>query len=1398
MSRLLPAVLAKLLGRVGLLLGLLLAGQPARAQTLAVRPYTIANGLPQSSVYCLGQDSRGRLWAGTQGGVCVYDGQEFTTYNGRACLPDSHVRAVAPAPDNPTVWLGHEYAGLSALGANSRVRPVRLPGLRRPGAVAALWAGPAGELWAGTEGQGLWLLRCSTQDTVRHHYTAAHGLPCDSVLWLGPGLRGRQWAATPQGIAVLDRRTGQPLPAERAALPAALRQRTNSVCRVSDSVAWVGTAHGLLRLSATGPAGSWRTRVFTTSDGLCDNDVVRVVQDATGQVWATTPAGLCRASAGAQLHFTCFVGQQHLENYHAYDLLVDREGSVWTVRDDGIDQHLADERFTQFTANDGLPDPEIQAIARVRPHELWVGTRRGISKLLIGPAGPRPPFQTVPLPAAGQGGRYIRSLFPDSRGGVWVGTLDEGARCYYLRTGRWTTHNQGVPGLAGQRVASIAEDRRGRIWLATRHAGITVFDPVKNTYRTFKNGQNGLGSDSFWRVFRDHAGRLWLGSNDAGLYAIDTDADTFRRVDGRPGRLSIGSISEDPQGRLWLGSIGDGLLCYEPASGQLHAYGLSTGLQSLNPYFAQCDSAGLVWVGTNLGLDLFDPRTGRARSYGLAEGFGGGETNQNAVLLGPAGRLWAGTIGGLMLYDPNQPHRAGVAPPTYLTGLRVALRDTALTDGLELPHRLNSLSFDFLGVSLARPGRVRYQYRLRGLSDKWVGPVAGTSATFANLAPGAYTFEVRATNGEGGWSEHPATFGFSIAAPWWQRWWAWLLYAGALALLLYGVRRRTRQQERDRAERRLERQALSHLQELDRVKTDFFTNISHELRTPLTLIMGPAELLAESAPDATTRQQGNLVLRQARKLLALINQLLDLSKLDAGALRLRPVAGDVTQLVRHLAASFGSMAESRGISLRLDLPAGPVPLLFDPVKLDEVVTNLLANALRFTPPGGRITLGVANCPPAVATPAGSVELTVQDTGPGIEPEHLPYLFDRFYQASGTSGAARQGTGIGLALVRELVALHGGTVAVSSPPDQGACFVVRLPRGLLVSDEHRVDNSVDNQVETAKAGSHSPADYAAPNAGDKADFLAENGLVTAALASAEAPATAENQLEHVQRPTLHNLAEPAQVLIIEDSEEVRAFIAETLALAGYHLLQAPDGTAGLALARAEVPDLIISDVMMPGLSGYEVCAELKDDPATSHIPVVLLTARSAPDDRLHGLETGAQAYVPKPFRPRELQAQVRSLLHLSQQSRARFAALAPQPESVLTTAAPSPLVAPLPNHLATHQAAVAALPSLDQAFLEKFDATILAHLGDESYGVDQLGSDLGLSRTQLHRKLKALTGQAPGEYLRQTRLLRALALLQAKIGTVAEVAYQVGYGSPAHFSTAFSRQFGYPPSAVGKE
>ncbi|GAB3587578.1 hybrid sensor histidine kinase/response regulator transcription factor [Hymenobacter daeguensis] len=1332
-----------------MLIGGLWRPRPGSAQTLALREYTIANGLPQSLVYSLCQDGRGRLWAGTQGGVCVFDGQQFRVFDGRRNLTDNHVRAVAAAPDG-AIWLGHEYGGLAWL-RNERVGRCRLPGVALPLHARHIWLAGGGAVWVATEGQGLLRLRCGTSDTSLVRLGRAQGLPSDKVSFVAAGPAGQCWAGTDAGLAVLSAATGQPLAAPRQALPAAVRTGAiNSFWRVSDTLFWVATGNGLLRLS--GSSRAWHVRRFGPEDGLCSPDVRHVLQDRAGRVWAATSTGLSRATAGAR--FACVAAEGSFDSDVASDLLEDREGSLWTVHDNGIAQHLPDERFAQFTTAQGLPNNEVHTILKIRPGEYWVGTPNGLT--VLRPAAPAGQ-QAHPLVVPGfRRQPFARCLFRDSRGDVWVGLSEAGALRYQAANGRWTAFNQ-QPGLRGQSVASIAEDGRGRIWLLTRQAGLTVFDPATQATQTFDAQHGSLKTNALWQIKRARSGLLWIGTDDQGLVRLDPATDTFRPVAGQPARLSIGSISEDQQGNLWLGSIGSGLLRYDGR--RLQSFGLQTGLQSNNPFFVQCDSLGQVWLGTNLGLDCFDIRTGRARSYGLTEGFLGQETNQNAVLPDQRGQLWVGTINGLMHYDPALARPNRIAPRTAVACLRIFLKDTALAAGLTLPHQLNHLTFDYIGVSLTNPGKVRYQYRLAGFDDGWVRPLKSTSATYTNLPPGDYTFQVRAANNDGVWNARPATYAFTIRPPWWRTWWAYVLYASGFGLVLYAVRAYTRARERERADRQLEHQALVHLQEMDRVKTDFFTNVSHELRTPLTLILGPAELLASDPVDPEVRQRGGLVLRNARKLLNLINQLLDLSKLEAGALRLMPTAGDAAGAVRQLVAAFSSLAESRGIALRCEAPA-VVPLVFDPIKLDEILTNLLANALRFTPAGGSVAVGVAEAGPTADMPVGSVEITVRDTGTGIDAEDLPHLFDRFYQADkAAADGQRVGTGIGLALVRELAALHGGRVSVSSLPGQGATFTVQLPQGLLP---------------TAPAPL-APGPQAAPI-----------GSEPVPPAPAAAPAGAEADV----------------VLIIEDNEEVREFVRATLEPAGYRLLLAVDGAAGVALARTEVPDLVVSDVMMPGLNGYQVCQQLKTDVATSHIPVVLLTAKSGPEAKLEGLETGADAFLAKPFDPRALRAQVRNLLALRQRVQTHFA---PAPaaassgtgaaEATSPPSAPPAAPARLPDE---HAAAVAGLPSLDHEFLQRVSETVLKHLADEAFGVDQLGHDIGLSRTQVHRKLKALTGQAPGDYIRGTRLHRARALLRNQIGTVAEVAYQVGFGSPAAFSTAFSRQFGYPPSAASRQ
>ncbi len=524
---------------------------------------------------------------------------------------------------------------------------------------------------------------------------------------------------------------------------------------------------------------------------------------------------------------------------------------------------------------------------------------------------------------------------------------------------------------------------------------------------------------------------------------------------------------------------------------------------------------------------------------------------------------------------------------------------------------------------------------------------------------------------------------------------------------------------RERTEQ-LQRQA-EQLRELDAVKSRFFTNLTHEFRTPLTLMLGPAEQVLAQTGEAKTRQQVGLVRRNAQRLLRLINQLLDLSKLEAGKLELNSAPGELVGLVRGTLHQFESLAAEKGITLRFVAQPERLPVALDRDKLEKILFNLFSNALKFTPGGGTVAVRLTH------GEDGWAQLTVEDTGVGIPAEKLPYLYDRFYQVDASDTREGEGTGIGLALTKELVELHGGTIAIRSEVGVGTVVAVRWPVQPVALDENTPE------ADPSPAPLPTPAPPVPPGVFDSFD---------------DAPL----------------------VLLVEDNADVRAFLRSSLGEA-YRILEAPNGEEGLRLAQQQVPDLVITDLMMPRMDGYQVCAALKGDERTSHVPVVMLTARADLDSKLHGLETGADAYLAKPFNQRELLAQVGNLIHLRRQLRERYGR-----NSVWQN--PDP-----------------ALPSMERAFLDRVRAAIETHLADEGFSVERLSDEVGLSRTQLHRKLSALLDQSPGDLIRLLRLRRAHELLAANVGTVAEVAYRVGFGNPANFSTSFSRHFGYAPSEV---
>ncbi|GAB3327693.1 hypothetical protein GCM10027299_28660 [Larkinella ripae] len=556
-------------------------------------------------------------------------------------------------------------------------------------------------------------------------------------------------------------------------------------------------------------------------------------------------------------------------------------------------------------------------------------------------------------------------------------------------------------------------------------------------------------------------------------------------------------------------------------------------------------------------------------------------------------------------------------------------------------------------------------------------------------------------------------------------------------------------------------QQTDKLREMDGVKSRFFTNLTHEFRTPLTLMLGPAEQVLAHTREEHTRQQVGLLQRNAQRLLRLINQLLELSKLEAGKARLALAPDDWVGLVRGTLHSFESLARQNRISLRFTSDREEWTMAMDRPKLETILYNLFSNALKFTPAGGTVSVDLT-CRDE-DEPAWVV-LRVTDTGVGIRAEKLPYVFDRFYQVDASDTREQEGTGIGLALTRELVELQGGSIAIVSREGFGSTVTVRFP--------------IRPEPSFEKTG---------PAADQSITLLPES--------TESVPSERTGLLPH-------HPVDPAAtlplVLLIEDNEDVRVFIRSSLGgnplggnplggnpLGGtYRILEASNGEEGVQLAQEHVPDLVITDLMMPRMDGYQVCTTLKQDERTSHIPVIMLTARADLESKLEGLETGADSYLAKPFHQRELRAQITNLLTVRQQLREHYSRVVLGP--------------PQPDPQNFWKPEARSMPSMEQVFLRRVGTALDSHLDDEHYNVDRLCQEVGLSRTQLHRKLKALLNQTPGDLLRALRLQRAHELLSGNVGTVAEVAYQVGFGNPANFSTSFSRQFGYPPSEVRKK
>ncbi len=993
-----------------------------------------------------------------------------------------------------------------------------------------------------------------------------------------------------------------------------------------------------------------------------------------------------------------------------------------------------------------------------RHGNIWVGALKPIIARKTDPAIERLLHQQGE--ANSLSSNAVKGLAVDHQSNLWVGTDGAGLNFLNRRTNEWR-HLQ-APSLVNNKVVWVMCDDDGDILTSHYPTGISKVDPSTNGVEQLAvpgehlfvrqvlqrsdgeywvNGNGGL-SPMFqrieqpdgvwgWNAVLDSQDRIWMAAEDNGVYVIDTGSNVaHKKLD-----ISAFNILVAKNGMVWILTPHDGIAAFDPENGTTRY------LRDTHDLPIECagimeDRDGNLWIGSDEGIIVYYPDRDEFMIVADFE-------NKEPFYFRPydmdeEGRIYFGGA-GVTIIDPKKLRGPSSLRAPKFSELQLANvharpgSESVLTGALHEANRItlgpdqNVFTLSFASLDFQLPAK-RYRFRLHGFEEDWRYGGIDNYSTFTNLDHGSYEFEVQTGFSWGQWSES-SLLNIKVLPPWWETRWAYGIYVVTLIAALLFARKQILDRERLKNRAELDRVELEKVREIDELKTQFFTNMSHEFRTPLTLILGPLKKMREGNFKGDRTAILDIMFRNASRLLNLINQLLDLSKLDAGKLSLKAGRADLVRFCKRIAGNYESYAEGRGIHFQVNHREAELEVWIDADKMEKVLHNLLSNAFKFTPDKGEVLINVGN------QDGGWVEIEVADNGPGIPLEEQHKVFDRFHQVDATITREQEGTGIGMALVKELVDLHHGEIRIESAAGEGTKFIVMLPSDdrFLEQDERSHGSGEATNV------SISPMEMA-------------TGGVTVL------PATQEDK---------------KTVLIVEDNADMRVFIRMSLT-EDYNTQEAHHGKEGLSMALDSQPDLIISDVMMPQMDGIMLCEKLKTDERTSHIPVMLLTAKADRESRLVGLETGADDYLSKPFDEEELLLLIRNRIAQRERLQEKFRS--------------TPDIGPKE----------VAVNSVDQQFLERVIAVIEDHMDESELSMEWLAEEVGMSLRQMNRKLSAMTGLASSLFVRSIRLKRAAQLLAQNADNVSQIAYTVGFSNPSYFTRSFKEEFGVSPKQYAED
>jgi signal transduction histidine kinase/ligand-binding sensor domain-containing protein/DNA-binding response OmpR family regulator len=1092
-----------------------------------------------------------------------------------------------------------------------------------------------------------------------------------------------------------------------------------------------------------------------------DPRITFLLPETNSKIWIATKNGLYnynRATGEIISYFHQDCNQYSLTNNSISCLLIDHQGILWTGSlQGGVNYTINQKGFRTFKnelcKNIHLSQQSVSAIYTDSRNNLWIGyfdngidiiNRKNFSKKF---------YYDIPVANNSMTTGTIFCIFEDSKGRIWIGCYANGLFMYNPVSGRFSNYKN-IPSdlnsISGNDVRSICEDKEHQLWLAVHGKGIVRFNPETGKCERISFPQNNFGlspaNNWVYKVYFDLGNNLWV-TSVAGVTLSQNLGKSFENYHHNQKNLNSESLDViwtlyDDGNLLWMGS-NMGLSIFDKKQKVFtRVLTKKEGLPTDAVAGILADNKKQLWISTFSGLVRMNPTNyNDLKVFTKTDGLQGDQFFANACCRDASGEMFFGGLNGYSSFFADSIKEDKFIPPVEITDFKLFNKSENIADSKILPLNIsetkeivlkysqNVITFNFVALNYAEPEKNQYAYMLEGFEKNWNISVNKREATYTNLSPGTYIFWVKASNNDGVWNEKGKSIIIRVLPPFWLSIWAFIVYAliVVLSLLLY----KRNIQNREELKRKL---ALEHMEaekqiEMNNIRLQFFTNISHEFRTSLSLIIGPAEKMINENDNFTDpqKQQVSLIRHNAQRLLRLINQLLDLRTIEAGNTKLYPSPGELIGFCKDIAKSFEYLAEQKHINFVVKSETEALFAWFDADKVEKIVYNLLSNAFKFTDDGGTILFNTS-IDPDIQEPAFRIE--VSDNGIGIPEENISKVFERFYQVNSSAKNIKGGTGIGLSLVKELVDMHKGKIDVKSKfrqqqtgeKDSGTTFIVSLPLDIR-----------EYQEETKPEG--------------------ESGLI-----------------EKFDGPGRKDAIKPTLplVLVVEDNSDLRLFVCSILK-PNYRLIEAENGITGLKAAFDQNPDIIISDIMMPGMQGTVLCKTLKADERTSHIPIILLTALSSVENKIEGFELGADDYITKPFNSEILTTRIANLIENRSRIRSQFKKhVLVEPKDISIT-------------------------SIDEKFINRAIETVERHMADSMFDVDVFTKEMNVSRTLLHTKLKAITDLSATEFIKTLRLKRALKLLKEGQLSVSEVSIMVGFNSRNYFTKCFTELFGVSPT-----